>query len=376
MDAIRVSKKALNKQNISRIYGFSVLMGLLLLPVWVVFKLLGFAFLNSDVQDALFISLIAFFLIAALFSNIIVKNRMSSKYRIFISSFWSLFCIFGVASTYLAADSGKAILCYLFTLVSLGFVPIIKLKRFLLYWASQLVMVSGVFFVQTFSSEGVISMVAVNIMCILLNSSTYNSNMKNLAFKASLTDAITQAETDPMTRLLNRRGLERRVSNIWPHCIRQKTDVAVIMMDIDFFKKYNDSFGHAEGDECIKAVASAILSSVRRQTDYAARVGGEEFLVMLTGIEPKQAIQWSLNLKKKIEDLKIPHSKENFLPFVTVSMGLCCCQVTPERDFEKIREEADKSLYDAKYNGRACLSFNKRIFAQITPYQYKRRAHG
>ncbi|MBP5158752.1 MAG: diguanylate cyclase, partial [Lachnospiraceae bacterium] len=102
---------------------------------------------------------------------------------------------------------------------------------------------------------------------------------------------------------------------------------------------------------------------------------GEEFLVMLTGIEPRQALQWTLMLKKRIEDLKISHASDNFLPYVTVSMGLACCQTGQGRSFEQIREEADRALYDAKYSGRACLSYNKKIYAQLNAYQYRKRAN-
>lgn len=377
MGSIRVSRKALNKQNMIRIYNFSVIMSVAMLIATIVLGVSDFAFLNKSVQTPMLIIFIIFNLGFTLTSYVFRKKHLTSYYKSFIYMFWGSFLTLGVLATYVAEDSAKSIICYFFTMMALGFIPVMKTKRYLVFWCVQLVSMTGLFFVRSFSSEGIIALVSVNLMSILLNTTTYNSNIKNLAIKASLTDAIAQAETDPMTKLLNRRGLERRISNIWPHCVRQHTDIAVIMMDIDFFKKYNDSFGHAEGDECIKAVTSSILESVRRQTDYAARVGGEEFLVLLTGIEPKQALQWSLNLKQKIEDLRIPHSKDNFLPYVTVSMGLYCCQVSQDKTFEKAREEADKSLYDAKYNGRACLSFNRRIFAQITPYKYKkRRANG
>ena len=133
-----------------------------------------------------------------------------------------------------------------------------------------------------------------------------------------------------------------------------------MMIDIDNFKKYNDTYGHAAGDECIRKVTAAIRRNVKRRTDYAARVGGEEFLVMLTGIEPKLAVKWALDLKKAIDSLKIPHADTNFNPYVSVSMGVACAEVTgySQKDSRKmlgIFEQARKRGRPSQQSSRLRL---------------------
>ena len=164
-----------------------------------------------------------------------------------------------------------------------------------------------------------------------------------------------QAETDPMTKLLNRRGLERRISTIWPMCVRQGVNVAVIMMDIDNFKKYNDTFGHGQGDLCIQEVARKLMEHTQRKTDYAARIGGEEFLVFLPDVSKDEAIKWARKCKDSIESLGIKQANENFLPYVSVSMGICHLNLKGQGEFWEMQNEADRCLYLSKENGRASI---------------------
>ena len=139
------------------------------------------------------------------------------------------------------------------------------------------------------------------------------------------------------------------------------------MIDIDNFKQFNDTFGHSEGDECIKAVTSVIRKCIRRRTDYGARVGGEEFLVLLTDIDPNMAVRWALNLQKYIAELKIPQAKTNFNPYVTISAGLATATVYNDTEFEALREEADKALYESKNNGRNRLYYRGKCCRSKAP---------
>ena len=273
-----------------------------------------------------------------------------------------------------AVSCTTTLIFYWIIMLVIGCLPVFSPEIFAVVWAIDFIPAIILMVVKHFSAETVATMIMIGIMCFGLSIAMYANSVRKLDYKLRLDSALSEAETDPMTLLLNRRGLDRRTDNIWPHCIRQRAKVAIIMVDIDNFKKYNDTYGHAAGDECIRKVTGAIRRSVKRRTDYAARVGGEEFLVMLTGIEPKLAVKWALELKKSIEDLKIPHSDTNFNPYVSVSMGLACAEVTENISFEKLREEADKALYEAKYNGRACLFYHHKAFGKQTPY--KRTASG
>jgi len=210
-------------------------------------------------------------------------------------------------------------------------------------------------------------------LCMVLGSMSSSNFMRKVEDATKIHSATNQAETDPMTLLLNRRGLERRIGFVWPMCLRQRLEVAVVMLDIDNFKKYNDSFGHAAGDDCIKAVTKVLRDHTKRKTDYAARVGGEEFLVFLTGIDESQAIKWAESFKADVEKLKLKQSDDNFLPFVTVSMGLCHSLPKPGIEFWELRNEADRQLYQAKENGRACIYMADKCYAKTQPDSNRRQ---
>lgn len=127
------------------------------------------------------------------------------------------------------------------------------------------------------------------------------------------------------------------------------------MIDIDNFKKYNDHFGHLEGDTCIRRVTAEIHKMTGKKSDLAARVGGEEFVVCLPGMEKGEALNWAIKLKENVESLNIPQAEENFLPFVSVSVGVVCGYARRSADFEQMRKKADEALYEAKESGRACV---------------------
>ena len=181
-----------------------------------------------------------------------------------------------------------------------------------------------------------------------------------------LENVTIQAETDPLTKLLNRRGMNRRLSQVWEICKREERHVAVIMVDIDNFKKF-DTFGHLSGDECISKIAQQISLCTRRQSDFAVRFGGEEFLIFLNGADEQQALTWAKDLKACVEDMRIPHTSSNFLPFVTISIGICGMALNEDVEFFELQAKADEALYMAKDSGRACICLNEGIYQQTKP---------
>ncbi len=102
--------------------------------------------------------------------------------------------------------------------------------------------------------------------------------------------------------------MEKQIEYLWPFCTRTNSPVGIIEIDIDFFKKYNDKFGHPEGDICLKKVAGVLQESARRSSDIAVRIGGEEFVVFVQNMSEKEIIKFALRIRDKIEELKIPHA--------------------------------------------------------------------
>jgi len=155
---------------------------------------------------------------------------------------------------------------------------------------------------------------------------------------------------DGLTGAFNRAYMDEILEKEWLRAIRQKTSIAFIFIDIDFFKLYNDNYGHLQGDECLKQVAKKLIEQVHRPGDLMARYGGEEFAIVLTDTEDSEYV--ANNCRSSIEELQILHENSSASAVVTISVGLCA--VTPEigSDPSSIIKAADKALYQAKDNGR------------------------
>ena len=156
------------------------------------------------------------------------------------------------------------------------------------------------------------------------------------------------AETDPMTNLLNRRGFLRQAADVFAFFSRYKSEFAILVVDIDHFKKVNDTFGHAAGDEVIKAVAHSLLD-VARQTDRVARFGGEEFVVLLREIDQSTLKAWAERARRTIEATTVVTDGKSLN--VTVSIGATIA-ASNDGDVEEIIRRADAALYKAKSRGR------------------------
>ncbi|HWR45560.1 GGDEF domain-containing response regulator [Sporomusa sp.] len=157
---------------------------------------------------------------------------------------------------------------------------------------------------------------------------------------------------DGLTGIANRRHFDQMYDMEWRRAVRTGQELSVIFLDIDFFKLYNDTYGHQEGDECLKQVAAAAGSVLKRPGDLLARFGGEEFVIILpeTGIEGAQAL--AETIRAAVEECNIPHSASKVSDHVTVSIGVAGGQVTLTDTPPKLINQADKALYEAKNSGR------------------------
>ena len=164
-------------------------------------------------------------------------------------------------------------------------------------------------------------------------------------------DLERQASVDGLTEVANRRHLGEFVKRELARSLREKTPLAVIMADIDFFKAYNDSYGHLAGDECLKKVAHALTEAVRRPSDLVARYGGEEFAIVLPNTDFPGMVLIAEACRKSVESLAIPHSGSLVSGVITISLGLA--GITEEqRSTESLFAAADSALYKAKNSGR------------------------
>ncbi|MBP2026490.1 diguanylate cyclase (GGDEF)-like protein/PAS domain S-box-containing protein [Acetoanaerobium pronyense] len=167
---------------------------------------------------------------------------------------------------------------------------------------------------------------------------------KEIAEKNSLTDS--------MTGLSNRRYLEDRICYEYSRMKRCNIELSIIMIDVDFFKQYNDTFGHLEGDECLKIISKLLKKSVKRGTDLVARYGGEEFVILLPDTSNRAAFKIANKLKNNIESLEIPNPLSEVSDFVTVSIGVATFNNKTSLPPNHLLSEVDKALYFAKGSGR------------------------
>ena len=163
---------------------------------------------------------------------------------------------------------------------------------------------------------------------------------------------ILQATTDPLTRIKNRRAFNEKLDEEWGRAIRTGVTVGLLMIDIDYFKQYNDHKGHVAGDHCLKDVADAIAGVVRHPPDMVARYGGEEFVCLLPGADKAAASEVATRVIDELRGRQLPHGFSVVDKDVTVSIG--GASIIPDNTTapEYLVKTADKNLYEAKNNGR------------------------
>ncbi|GAA0784064.1 GGDEF domain-containing protein [Marinobacterium sediminicola] len=162
--------------------------------------------------------------------------------------------------------------------------------------------------------------------------------------------------TDALTGVYNRRQFDQKLEQEWRRARRQGENLALIMADVDLFKRFNDAFGHQQGDSCLRRVAQEMLSQLNRSGDIIARYGGEEFIILLPGLDLQQAAQLAEKLRSVVYALNIPHHSPSGR--VTISLGVAAEVPCQERRMESLVHDADQALYSAKDQGRnrVCLS--------------------
>lgn len=162
---------------------------------------------------------------------------------------------------------------------------------------------------------------------------------------------IQLSNSDGLTGLANRRHMDASLETEWNRAARIGQPVAMAMFDVDFFKAYNDLYGHLVGDESLKMIAKVLLDRARRPGDIAARYGGEEFVAILPNLTTAQATQWAESVRLEVETKRIPHSGSP-IGFVTVSAGVASMIPAREVSVLEILRLADEGLYRAKAEGR------------------------
>lgn len=163
------------------------------------------------------------------------------------------------------------------------------------------------------------------------------------------------AMLDGLTGVANRRKLVSRLEAAWRHACREGGPLSLIMIDVDYFKKYNDHYGHQAGDECLRRLAHAVADNLNRPYDLLARYGGEEFACLLPDTDQSGAMRVAQKIMAAVAELRMEHQASDVSPYVSLSLGIATVLPSPDLNCSDLLRLADEQLYEAKKSGRACF---------------------
>lgn len=196
-----------------------------------------------------------------------------------------------------------------------------------------------------------LSLEAVNALGSYISIALNNANKSDALIKLNKKFEIL-SNIDVLTGIANRRKLNSILEKEWNRCRRRRDEISLIILDIDFFKEYNDNYGHIRGDEAIKKVAKSLNKKVERSSDLLARFGGDEFIILLPESDSNKAKDFAELIRSTVESCKIPHLFSKVYPYITVTIGVATLIPGELNNENNLMQFADRALYLAKQRGR------------------------
>jgi len=283
----------------------------------------------------------------SVFSPLLFILLIFSFTRYFKEHMQLVFCLqMVVVSSYIALftflNEGEVAMVYFsgsLLVVFIGFIYVPMLFNYALGMSVFLFAMSslGLLFNDSLSTDVVHSSILLLFAASLMSLAACYTNERNARLNFRYKTLLNQqnnslsqsnyvlknlAANDALTGLANRRAFDERFKSEWQRAEREQTDLAVLLLDVDYFKPYNDFYGHQQGDACLKQVAQALSESVRRGGDFVARYGGEEFVILLPKTDVPSALSYAEKIRAQVAALKIPHEHSKVVPYVTVSIGV------------------------------------------------------
>ena len=195
-------------------------------------------------------------------------------------------------------------------------------------------------------------------MVVVAHEDITERKLAEIALAESNRKLELMSNEDGLTKIPNRRHFDAMLAYERNRHIRSGATLSLIMLDIDFFKSFNDTYGHVKGDECLQAVAQTVSQCLNRPTDLAARYGGEEFVCLLPDTDILGALNLAESIRRTVMQRGIPHAGSQVASVVTVSIGVVSCVCHDSILPEQIVQRADEQLYLAKNEGRNCVKFS------------------
>lgn len=280
----------------------------------------------------------------------VAKNKIKRYYDMVTLAYLTAFHLFFV---YIAQEN---ILFYYAAVMLTAYMVLLSLDRYVIMALGELVCYMALV-VKSGAAQipmgQLLFLTGLHLFAFVLSRDLYNTKKSFLVEEKKLRREMQESEHDPMTGLMNRRGLERHVEGMWQASRNRQETVAAFVIDIDLFKSYNDRFGHVQGDACIRKVAQSIAETVRGY-GIAARIGGEEFLVFVKGRGVQEVYDLAEQVRADVEHLNINRGTTNG-SVITVSVGMDIRCATEDVSLQGLYGRADKALYQAKQDGRNCV---------------------
>jgi len=176
---------------------------------------------------------------------------------------------------------------------------------------------------------------------------------KGLALERANEQLLRLSTTDGLTGIANRRMFDQTLQTEWQRCARNRSNLALLMIDIDHFKLYNDQYGHQTGDECLRQVARILVMCAKRSGELVARYGGEEFAILLPATDAQEAMAVAQRCIQELSVARIPNVDSPVTPWLTISVGVSSMSASPAENRATLVMQADSAMYCAKKSGRA-----------------------
>lgn len=294
-----------------------------------------------------------------MFFNKIDNAREIWKFKIIYRLFWPIWFVGMAVLSYLQMENGYMGICLIATCLIINLLPLQNLQEFLVNIGVISLMITLIAWHD--ASDGMLISTKMEIACfVAMMMLGYLVQRMQLMLWMSREYLYMEAFVDPLTELLNRRGgnavLAEKVREVPP-----EAEVGVIMFDIDYFKKYNDTFGHEAGDGCLRMVGQTIRETLQERTKLLIRHGGEEFAVFLFDTDEEELREWAEKLRMAVYGKQLEAPVKDVADYVTVSVGTSIKKVTSETlRYEDLLIEADAALYAAKRAGRNRVAFGGR----------------
>ena len=291
----------------------------------------------------------------------VARQKSAAYYELVM---WLYAAFFELYLSYLAGLSQNVVLYYAAVIIGayllyLDTVQYIVLAMMELLGCMWFMMASGTML----SPSSICILTGVHLFAFFVSREAYNIRKEHIIEEHKLKKEMDEAERDPLTGLINRRGLDRRVGEVWEKCVARKETLGVFIIDIDHFKKYNDRYGHVQGDDCICKVAKSISGTVGK-AGIVSRIGGEEFLVFVRDREESQIHELAEAVRAGVQAMSLPAPEG----VVTISLGMDVSVADDELTLQGLYGRADRQLYIAKNEGRNCVrsTRSRRRYSRIS----------